>query len=165
MITASHGPSDTADRPVTRPDAAVLSRGDDHPNPAGGVARRLADWTLITGPAVTLAVTLWGAGAPSYWGDEMDTVSAVSRTVPQVIRLLGHVDAVHGLYYLLLWPVARIAGTGQLATRFPSAVAMAAAAAGITGIGRRLSSRRAGLCAALIFAALPAVTTPGPMRR
>jgi len=116
---------------------------------------------MIAGPLVTLAVVLWGAGAPSYWGDEMDTVSAVSRTAPQLIRLLGHIDAVHGLYYLLLWPVARLAGTGQLATRLPSAVAMAAAAAGITAIGRRIASRRAGLCAALIFAALPMVTAQG----
>ncbi len=115
----------------------------------------------MAGPAVTFAVVLWRAGAPTYWGDEMDTVSAVSRTVPQLIRLLGHVDAVHGLYYLLLWPVVRIAGTGQLATRIPSALAMAAAAAGITAIACRLASRRAGLCAALIFAALPTVTAQG----
>ena len=116
---------------------------------------------MIAGPAVTFAVVLWGAGAPSYWGDEMDTVSAVSRTAPQLIRLLGHIDAVHGLYYLLLWPVARLAGTGQLATRLPSAVAMAAAAAGITAIGRRLASPRAGLWATLIFAVLPMVTAQG----
>lgn len=71
---------------------------------------------------------LWGIDGPSYWRDEADTVSAVSRSFPQLIRLLGHVDAVHGLYYLLLWPVARMAGTGEIATRLPSALAMAAAA-------------------------------------
>jgi mannosyltransferase len=121
-------------------------------------ARRRLDWTLIASPVVTLAVMLWGVSARPYWGDEADTVSAVSRSLPQLIRLLHHIDAVHGLYYLLLWPVARIAGTGEFAMRVPSAVAMAAAAAGVTAIARRLASRQAGLCAGLLFAALPTVS-------
>jgi mannosyltransferase len=104
---------------------------------------------------------LWGVGGPSYWRDEADTVSAVSRSLPQLIRLLGHVDAVHGLYYLLLWPAARVAGTGEIATRLPSALAMAAAALGIAAIARRLASRRAALCAGLLFAALPEVSVQG----
>jgi mannosyltransferase len=104
---------------------------------------------------------LWGIDGPSYWRDEADTVSAVSRSLPQLIRLLGHVDVVHGLYYLLLWPVARVAGTGEIATRLPSALAMAAAALGIAAIARRLASRRAALCAGLLFAALPEVSVQG----
>jgi len=147
MITAPREPLEATERSAAGRRAAA--------------PRRRAGLTMIAGPAVTFAVVLWGAGAPSYWGDEMDTVSAVSRTAPQLIRLLGHIDAVHGLYYLLLWPVARLAGTGQLATRLPSAVAMAAAAAGITAIGRRLASPRAGLWATLIFAVLPMVTAQG----
>jgi len=126
--------------------------------PKAAAPRHMPDWTLIASPVITLVVMLWGIGAHPYSGDEMDTMSAVSRTVPQLIRLLRHIDAVHGLYYLLLWPVARVAGTGQFVTRLPSAVAMAAAAAGITAIARRLASRRAGLCAGLVFAALPMVT-------
>jgi mannosyltransferase len=134
------------------------------PLPMGAVAaafRRLPDAAMIVSPAVALAVMLWGLSARPYWGDEADTVSAVSRSVPQLFRLLGHIDAVHGLYYLLLWPVARVAGTGEFATRLPSAVAMAAAAAGVTAIGRRLASRQAGLCAGLMFAVLPTVTVQG----
>jgi mannosyltransferase len=124
-------------------------------------SRPVPDWTLIAGSAVTLAMMLWGIGARPYWGDEADTVSAVSRSLPQLFRLLGHIDAVHGLYYLMLWPVARVAGVGEFATRLPSALAMAAAAAGITAIGRRLASRQAGLCAGLMFAVLPTVTGQG----
>jgi mannosyltransferase len=122
---------------------------------------RLSRWTPIASPLITLAVMLWGVGARPYWGDEADTVSAVSRSLPQLFRLLGHIDAVHGLYYLLLWPVARVAGTGEVATRLPSAVMMAAAAAGITAIGCRLGSRRTGLWAGLTFAVLPTVTLQG----
>lgn len=104
---------------------------------------------------------LWGISAPSYWRDEADTVSAVSRTLPQLIRLLGHVDAVHGTYYLLLWPIARVFGTDEFVTRLPSALAMAAAALGVAAIAGRLRSRRAALCAGLVFAALPAVSIQG----
>lgn len=104
---------------------------------------------------------LWGIDGPSYWRDEGDTISAVSRSLPQLSRLLGHVDAVHGLYYLLVWPVAQLAGTGEIATRLPSALAMAAAALGVTTIARRLASRRAARCAGLLFAVLPEVTVQG----
>ncbi|HEV2452268.1 MAG TPA: glycosyltransferase family 39 protein, partial [Streptosporangiaceae bacterium] len=45
-----------------------------------------------------------------------------------------------------------------LATRLPSVLGMAGAAWGITVIGRRLGSPRAGLWAGLLFAALPMVT-------
>jgi hypothetical protein len=123
--------------------------------------RRRPPWCLIAGPAVTLTLMLWGLTAPAYWGDEADTVSAVSRSLPQLLRMLRHADAVHGLYYLLLWPVARVLGTGELATRLPSAVAMAAAALGVAAIARRLASDRAALYAGLVFAALPMISAQG----
>jgi mannosyltransferase len=137
----------------------------DAPRPAvrGGRARlryRPA-WSLIAGPAVTLAMMLWGLAAPAYWGDEADTVSAVSRSLPQLLRMLRHVDAVHGLYYLTLWPVARVLGTDEFATRLPSALAMAAAAVGIAAIARRLASARAALWAGLLFAAFPMISAQG----
>ena len=116
------------------------------------------DWTLLAGPALTLAVTAWGIGTRSYWGDEADTVSAVARSLPELGRLLRHVDAVHGLYYLMIWPVVQVAGPGEVVTRLPSAVAMAAAAAGVAAIARRLASRRAALWAGLVFAVLPTVS-------
>ena len=120
--------------------------------------KRVSGWWLAAPPTVTLIAGLWGVTARPYWGDEIDTVSAVSRSLLQLARLPGHVDAVHGLYYLLLWPVARVAGTGELALRLPSVAAMAAAAFGVAVIGRTLRSARAGVCAGLVFAALPIVT-------
>jgi mannosyltransferase len=124
-------------------------------------ARRRVDWALAVPPAVTMAVMLWGIAAPSYWRDESATLSATGRSVPQLLRMLGRVDAVHGLYYLLLWPVVHFAGTGEFETRLPSAIAMAAAALGVAAIGRRLRSRRAGLYAGLVFAVMPLVTLQG----
>jgi mannosyltransferase len=118
-------------------------------------------WLLAAGPVATLAATAWGLAARSYWGDEADTVSAVSRSLPQLARLLRHIDAVHGLYYLMLWPLARVAGTSPVVTRLPSAAAMAAAAAGVAAIAARAGSRRAAVAAGLVFAVLPSVTLQG----
>jgi mannosyltransferase len=124
-------------------------------------AWRRLDWMLAVPPAVTLAMMLWGMAAPSYWRDESATLSATDRSIPQLLRMLGRIDAVHGFYYLLLWPVVHFAGTREFETRLPSAIAMAAAALGIAAIGRRLRSRRAGLYAGLVFAAMPPVTLQG----
>src|SRR5262245_8328976 len=86
--------------------SAIPVRTAVQPAERGATARgRMAapDWTVIAPAVVTLAVMLWGITAPAYWADEADTVSAESRALPQLVRLLGHVDAVHGLYYLLEW--------------------------------------------------------------
>ena len=39
-----------------------------------------------------------------------------------MIRMLGNVDVVHTEYYALIWVVSRLAGSGELAARAPSAV-------------------------------------------
>ena len=114
---------------------------------------------------VTLAVTLYQIQRPSLWRDEGATLIAVHRSLPQLLRMLGHADVVHGAYYVLMWFETRVAGTGTLALRFPSAVAMAVAAGVIAVLGRRLASTRAGLAAGLVFAALPTVTWYGQNAR
>ena len=111
--------------------------------------------------AVTLAVMLWGNQRPSYWRDEAATLAAVHRPLGALFRLLGNIDAVHGVYYMMMWADVRLAGTGEAATRLPSALAMAAAAVGLAAIGRRLVSPRAGLFAGLVFAALPQISWYG----
>jgi mannosyltransferase len=118
----------------------------------------LPSWPAACAAVVTLAVTLWNIRVPSLWRDESATQSATQRSLPDLIAMLGHVDAVHGTYYVLMWLEVRLAGHSELALRLPSAVAMAAAAALITMTGSRLVSRRAGLAAGLTFAALPAVS-------
>jgi mannosyltransferase len=101
---------------------------------------------------------LWGIQGSSYWRDETATLSAVHRPFGDLISMLGNVDAVHGAYYMIIWVVVRLGGTSELVTRLPSALAMAAAAAGVAAIGRRLVSPRAGMFAGLVFAVLPKVS-------
>jgi mannosyltransferase len=75
--------------------------------------------------------------------------------------MLTSVDVVHGIYYLIMWPVARIAGTGELAMRLPSALAMSATAVLIVAIGRRVVSQSAGLAAGVVWAVLPVTSWYG----
>src|SRR5215471_13642325 len=129
-----------------------------------GAAGRL-DWALIAPPLVTLAMMLWGTSAHYYVHDEAATISAATRSLPDMIRMLGHVDAVHGVYYTLMWVVVRVLGTSELAIRLPSMIVMTATALGVTVLGRRLLSRRAGLYAGLTFATLPMVSAIGQYGR
>ncbi|MBB4684925.1 glycosyltransferase family 39 protein [Amycolatopsis jiangsuensis] len=125
--------------------------------PLPRAVRGTALWTV--GPALaTVVIGLWHLGTPSYWRDEAATLDAVTRPFPALLHMLTTVDAVHGGYYVVLWPVVHVFGTGEIVLRLPSVLAMAAAAAGISAIGRRLQSRATGLLAGLVFAVLPQVS-------
>jgi mannosyltransferase len=115
-------------------------------------------WLPLIPAAVTLLFCLYQIQRPSFTRDETATLAAVHRSFPQLARMLGTVDVVHGLYYALIWVVVRIGGSGEFAVRLPSAVALAIAAAVVTALGRRLVSLRAGLAAGLAFAVLPSVS-------
>ena len=82
-----------------------------------------------------------------------------------MVRMLGHVDAVHALYYLMMWPLAHLFGTSELVMRLPSAIAMAVAAFGVALIGQRLGTWQTGLLAGLVFAALPMTSRYGQEAR
>ncbi|HEY4459882.1 MAG TPA: glycosyltransferase family 39 protein [Pseudonocardiaceae bacterium] len=119
--------------------------------------RRL-DPVLLAPALITLVIGAWDLGTPSYWRDEAATLDAESRSVPALLHMLTNVDAVHGAYYLFMWPIVHAFGTSEFALRLPSLLAMTAAAVGVAALGRRLHSARAGLLAGLVFAVLPQVS-------
>jgi len=125
-----------------------------------GFSRLSGSWLPLLPAAVTLLAGLYRISGPSFSKDETATLAAVHRSFPQLIRMLGHVDVVHGAYYVLIWVVVRVlGGSSELIVRLPSALAMAAAAYVITLLGRRLVSGWAGLAAGLTFAILPSVSS------
>ena len=134
------------------------SSGTPAPGPDGRPDRLAAGWVAIIPALITLGVTLYRIGVPSFTRDEGATLLAVHRSYPQMLRMLGNVDVVHTEYYALMWAVTRLAGSGELAARAPSAVAMAVAAGLVTLLGQRLASGRAGLAAGLLMAAFPSVS-------
>ena len=143
---------------------AIHSRGRPTADVAGR-RQRGRRWTLALPPLATLTVVLAGIGSASFWRDEAATLTATRRSLPELLRMLRHVDAVHGTYYLMMWPVVHLFGTSEFVMRFPSAVAMTMAAFGVALIGRRLGSWPTGLLAGLVFATLPMTSRYGQEAR
>ncbi|WP_190014073.1 glycosyltransferase family 39 protein [Streptomyces lucensis] len=101
-----------------------------------------------------LAVGLWGLDRGGMWRDEAVTFQVGRRTVPQIWRLLHDVDAVHGLYYLLMRPVLAV-HPGEVVLRLPSVCAAAVTAGLVAALGTRLARPRVGLWAGLLYAVTP----------
>ncbi|WP_405976695.1 glycosyltransferase family 39 protein [Streptomyces sp. NBC_00988] len=101
-----------------------------------------------------LVLGLWGLDRGGMWGDESVTFLVGRRTVPQIWHLLHGVDAVHGLYYLLMHAVLAV-HPGEVALRLPSVCGAAATAGLVAALGVRLARPRVGLWAGLLYAITP----------
>ncbi|BDZ50749.1 hypothetical protein GCM10025867_29900 [Frondihabitans sucicola] len=126
-----------------------------------GGARRTA-W-LIGAAAMVLA--LLGSWIPSLWGDEAASVLSAQRSLPSLFRMLGHVDAVHGTYYLGLHFWVDVFGTSPFAVRFPSAIAVGLGAVAVVRLAERLAGPRTALFAGIVYCLLPRVTYMGEETR
>ncbi|ORA80479.1 hypothetical protein K3U93_11265 [Mycobacterium malmoense] len=133
------------------------------PAPARPRGRLLDPWAVAV-----LAAVVSGAWAsrPSLWFDEGATISAsASRTLPELWKLLGHIDAVHGLYYLLMHGWFAIFPPTEFWSRVPSALAIGGAAAGVTVFTKQFcgqgSGRATAVCGGIVFAIMPRVTWAG----
>jgi mannosyltransferase len=106
-----------------------------------------------------LVLGWWGIARDNSMGnDEVATRWAALLPLRELAHLLGHVDAVHGLYYLLMHGWVAL-GSSPVVLRIPSVIAMAVAAVLIVIIGRRLTgSGWAGLFAGLIMALTPSIS-------
>src|SRR4051812_47390120 len=85
-------------------------------------------WTAVgpraSTPSVAAAVGGFGvlvgvawAWSPSAWFDEAATLSAVRRPRGELLDLVAHVDAVHGLYYLVAQGWANVVGDSVTSLR------------------------------------------------
>jgi len=135
--------------------------------PAGGTGARRAGWALIAeryapavlAAAVMAALGVWGLARDSAMGnDEVATRWAALLPLHFLVHLVRHVDAVHGLYYLLMHGWMAV-GTSPAVMRIPSVISMVVAVALTVIIGRRLTgSGWAGLFAGLIVALTPTIS-------
>ncbi|MFI6144157.1 hypothetical protein [Streptomyces sp. NPDC051109] len=106
----------------------------------------------------TVALGLWGLSRQdSVWRDEAATWQVAGRSAGEIVDMLGNVDAVHGLYYLLMHGLFELFGASTTTLRLPSVLAVAAAAGCVAVIGRRLAGVWAGLGGGLALGLLPAV--------
>jgi len=108
-----------------------------------------------------VAVSAAGAARPSLWFDEAATISASTRSVPELWRLLHNIDAVHGVYYLVMHGWFAIFPATEFWSRLSSCLAVGIAAAGVVVVGKQFSTRTVGVCAGVVFAILPRITWAG----
>jgi len=147
--------------------SATITEGTKVPAAEVAAATRAARWTATAAryaPVIAAAVVmtfygLWGLARYSAMGnDEVVSRWAALLSLGQLAHLLRHIDAVHGLYYLLLHGWMAV-GTSPTVMRIPSVIAMVAAAAMTVIITRRLTgSGWAALFAGLIMAMTPYIS-------
>jgi mannosyltransferase len=130
---------------------------------------------------ICLVVGGYEIGGPSLWRDEAYTKDAIGRPIGQIFTLLGHMDAVHGAYYLLMHVIAGVIGTSATALRLPSLSAMIIATAFTAALGRRAAAlvlapdasptqrtavpAMTGLLSGMVFATSPYLTYYAQMAR
>jgi len=113
---------------------------------------------LIVG-LFAVAVSLAGAARPSFWYDEAATISAsYSRSLGQLWRMLANVDAVHGLYYLIMHGWFQLVPPTEFWSRAPSGLAVGGAAAGVVVLAKQLSSRTVAVASGVFCAIMPRTT-------
>ncbi|MFH8747360.1 glycosyltransferase family 39 protein [Streptomyces rimosus] len=144
----------TAQGPVRRTAQRTAPAALPGAAPSASALARLAVPAL---PALlALALGLWGIRrGDSLWRDEAVTWQVGQRSVAEIWHMLGEVDVVHGLYYVLMHGVFEVFGTGPAVLRMPSVLAVALAAAATAAAGRRLAGPWAGLAAGLVLALIP----------
>ncbi|UVT23191.1 glycosyltransferase family 39 protein [Rhodococcus pyridinivorans] len=103
-------------------------------------------------------VAAWGSWRPSFWYDELATLSVAQRSRVDLDRVLGNVDVVHGLYYVAMRYWFVVFGASEFSARVPSVLAVGVAAGGVVVLGRKLGDRRLGVVAGVVFLLLPRVT-------
>jgi mannosyltransferase len=123
-------------------------------------AKTLVD-PLIVG-VLAAVVSLGCAGRPSFWYDEAATISAsYSRSLHQLWQMLGNVDVVEGLYYLLMHGWFDVFPPTEFWSRVPSGLAVGGTAAGVVVLGKQFVSRDAAVASGFICAILPRSTWAG----
>ena len=117
------------------------------------------DWPALAAALVMAVLGVWGLERDSSMGnDEVATRWAALLPLHQLAHLVNNVDAVHGLYYLLMHGWMTV-GTSPAALRIPSVLSMIVAAGLIAILARQLTgSGWAALFAGLIMALTPTIT-------
>ncbi len=107
------------------------------------------------------AVALVGSSTVSLWTDEAATISAATRSLPELWALVQRIDAVHAAYYLVMHLWTSVAGISPFALRLPSAVAVGASVVGVHRLLVVLGRPDAAVAGAVVAIVLPRVTWMG----
>lgn len=119
-------------------------------------------WAIVAALSVFAACYVaYRSWLVSLWYDEAATVSAANRSLSDLGRLVQNVDAVHGLYYLLMHWWVDLTGTSAFWVRLPSAIAIGVGVFGTYLLAKKLLDAKTALLAAALLLVLPRVTWAG----
>lgn len=126
------------------------------PSAPARTVSRLLGGVWIWSALAALVVGCYRLTTPELWRDEISTWTASTRSLDDLLRMLQHVDASNGVYYVLMHGWTALFGDSPLSLRLPSVLAMAGAAAFSALTAQRLfDSRVAGLAAGLLLTVVP----------
>jgi hypothetical protein len=112
-------------------------------------------WPLVALTILAAALRFSTLGLQSFWYDEaFIPVHVLHPGLAATWRSFVHTENTPPLWYLIAWADARIFGTGEIALRWPSALAGTATVPVVWSIARELTERRV---VAVTSAALVAV--------
>lgn len=115
----------------------------------------------------SLAAAVWMTSVftkPQMWFDEVATRAAVSRSLPELLNMLGTLDLVHGMYYVAMLAWTSVFGDSVASLRAPSVIAYSALVGVMGLIAAQYVPHRprvAALCAAALTASLPGLHWTG----
>ncbi|MED7955457.1 glycosyltransferase family 39 protein [Kitasatospora sp. NPDC058201] len=120
---------------------------------------RLLQTVWLWPALIMLVVGGYRLGTPDLWRDEVASWTAATRPLGDLLRMLQHVDASNGTYYVLLHGWTAVFGDSVISLRLPSVLAMAGAAGFVALTAERLfGGRVAGMSAGALFAVVPLVS-------
>jgi len=140
--------SQDAAQPSTLAPASFASATAKYRHP--GILALIGDLGPLICGGVALILGAWQISRLSFTQDEAATISVIRRPFGSMLALLGHIDAVHGAYYLIMHLVVKL-GPSEVILRAPSVLAMAGAASLTALIGAKVAGKATGLAAGLIF--------------
>lgn len=114
----------------------------------------IPDWAAIAG-LVAVAVAVRVASGRGIWLDEATSIGQAQMPLGQMLDVLRTTDVHPPLHAVMLWCIARLSGTSELAMRAPSLLAGTALIPVLYLLGRELYDRRAGLLAAAMGTIAP----------
>lgn len=118
---------------------------------------------LLTGLVglVGFAINVIGLTVPLPWRDEGATWIANQRSLRMLLSMLTRIDAVHGVFYLVMRAWTAVFGSSILSMRLVSALAVGVGSAMVVLLTSQLGRFAMAICAGLVFAVLPQMTAAG----
>ncbi len=135
--------------------AAISSPTDTRPAAATREGALPGWWPLAALLLLAAALRLSTLDLQSFWYDEAFTpVHVLHPSLWATLRAVVHTENTPPLWYVIAWADTRAFGTGEIALRWPSALAGIATVPVAWVIGRELTGRRATAIAAGAFVAV-----------